>query len=177
LYSMAHLQLIDPADLPRFAQLRVFASLQLLWAQPDNYSVEALLPWIGNERQRRIYPAHSLLASGAAIAGGSDWDVSSFNPFEAMATGMSRVNPSESERGVLNPAEALTLHQMLRAYTIDAARMLGRENEIGSLAPGKAADFVVLDRRLDEHTSADEVRAVKVRRTFMGGRQVSVPTQ
>lgn len=173
LYSIAHLQSIDPADLPRFAQLDVVASLQLFWALPDNYSVDALLPYIGKERQQRIYPARSLLAAGATIAGGSDWDVSSFNPFEAMATGMSRINPEEPARGALNAKEALTLVELLHAYTINAARLIGREAEVGSLTPGKAADLIVLDRRLSAQSTADDVRSTKVVQAFVGGRQVT----
>jgi predicted amidohydrolase YtcJ len=173
LYSIAHLQLVDPADLPRFAQLNTIASLQLFWALPDNYSVGALLPYIG-ERQQHIYPARSLVAAGATVAGGSDWDVSSFNPFEAMATGMSRANPDEPARVPLNTAEALTLDELLHAYTINAARLLGREAEIGSLAVGKAADVIVLDRRLSAESSADEVRGTKVTKTFFAGRAVTL---
>ena len=172
LYSIAHLQLIDPADLPRFAQLDTIASLQLFWALPDNYSVGALLPYIG-ERQQHIYPARSLVAAGATVAGGSDWDVSSFNPFEAMATGMSRANPDEPARVPLNTAEALSLDELLHAYTINAAHLLGREAEIGSLALGKAADVIVLDRRLSAESSADDVRATKVTKTFFAGRPVT----
>lgn len=173
LYSIAHLQSIDPADLPRFAQLGVIASLQLFWALPDNYSVEALLPYIGAERQQRIYPARSLVAAGATIAGGSDWDVSSFNPFEAMATGMARTNPADPGRGALNAKESLTLDELLHAYTINAARLLGREAEIGSITPGRAADLIVLDRRLSASSTADEVRSTRVARAFVGGRQVT----
>ena len=168
LYSIAHLQLIDPADLPRFAKLDVLASFQLLWAQPDNYSIDAVRPYIGDERLARTYPARSLLRAGGVIAGGSDWDVSSFNPFEAMATGMSRANSKQPERGTLNPDEALTLDEMLTAYTINAARVLGREAEIGSLTVGKSADIVILDRRLDKAT-ADEVRILKPAQTIFAG--------
>lgn len=173
LYSIAHLQLIDPADLPRFAQLDTIASLQLFWALPDNYSVDSLLPYIGKERQQRIYPARSLVAAGATVAGGSDWDVSSFNPFEAMATGMSRANREEPARGTLNAAEALTLDELLHAYTINAARLIGREAEIGSLAVGKAADVILLDRHLSAESTADDVRATKVTKTFFAGRPVT----
>jgi predicted amidohydrolase YtcJ len=173
LYSIAHLQSIDPADLPRFAQLDTIASLQLFWALPDNYSVDALLPYIGAERQQRIYPARSLVAAGATVAGGSDWDVSSFNPFEAMATGMSRTNREEPARGALNAKEVLTLDELLHAYTINAARLLGREAEIGSLAVGKAADVIVLDRHLSAQSTADEVRSTRVTRAYVGGRQVT----
>jgi predicted amidohydrolase YtcJ len=172
LYSIAHLQLIDPADLPRFAKLDVIASLQLLWAKPDNYSIDAVKPYIGDERLARTYPARSLLRAGGVVAGGSDWDVSSFNPFEAMATGMSRTNPNQPERGTLNPDEALTLDEMLTAYTINAARVLGREAEIGSLTVGKAADIVILDRRLDKST-ADEVRSLKPAQTIFAGMPVN----
>ncbi|HKU14362.1 MAG TPA: amidohydrolase [Steroidobacteraceae bacterium] len=173
LYSIAHLQSIDPADLPRFAQLDTIASLQLFWALPDNYSVDALLPYIGAERQQRIYPARSLRAAGATVAGGSDWDVSSFNPFEAMATGMSRANPAEPARGVLNVKEALTLDELLHAYTINAARLIGRDAEVGSIAAGKAGDLIVLDRRLTGQSTADDVRATKVTQTFFAGRPVT----
>jgi len=174
LYSVAHLQSIDPADLPRFAEIGVFPSLQLLWAYPDNYSVEALLPYIGAERQQRIYPARSLVAAGATVAGGSDWDVSSFNPFEAMAIGMSRTNPEQPARGVQNAKEVLTLDELLHAYTINAARLIGRENEVGSLAVGNAADVIVLDRRFDANTTADAVRATKVTHAYFGGQEIKL---
>ncbi len=83
----------------------MYPSVQLLWAQPDNYSIDALTPWLGTERMSRQYPARSLVDAGATVAGGSDWDVSSYNPFEAMATAMSRKNPEQPERAPLNPGE------------------------------------------------------------------------
>jgi predicted amidohydrolase YtcJ len=172
LYSIAHLQLIDGADLPRFAALNVAVSLQLLWAQPDNYSVDALTPWLGPDRMSRQYPARSLARHHVTIAGGSDWDVSSFNPFEAMATAMSRMYPGKPERGALNAAEALTLDEMLTAYTINAARLIGRDSETGSLEAGKAADVIVLDRKLSRETAADAVRAIQVKHTFFAGREL-----
>jgi predicted amidohydrolase YtcJ len=172
LYSIAHLQLIEGTDLPRFAALDVLASLQLLWARPDNYSIEALKPWLGAERMARLYPARSLAENRAVIAGGSDWDVSSFNPFEAMATAMSRTNPEQPERGQLNAREALTLDEMLAAYTINAAHLIGRDAEIGSLTAGKAADIVVLDRALTQETAADVVRTTQVMHTFFGGHEI-----
>jgi predicted amidohydrolase YtcJ len=172
LYSIAHLQLVDAPDLPRFAALDVQPSLQLLWAQPDNYSIDALKPWLGAERMERQYPARSLVENHAVIAGGSDWDVSSFNPFEAMATAMSRMNPAKPERGQLNGKEALTLDEMLRAYTINAARLIGRDGDIGSLEVGKAADVAVLDRKFTSGTAADAVRSTVVTHTFFNGREM-----
>ena len=173
LFSIAHLQLVEPSDLPRFKQLDVGASVQLLWAQPDNYSVDALTPWLGDERLSRQYPGRSLVAAGATMAGGSDWDVSSFNPFEAMATAMSRRNPEQPERAPLNAGEALTLDEMLAAYTRGAARLIGREREIGSLTAGKFADFIVLDRRLTTRITADQIRITRPTRVFLGGREVT----
>jgi predicted amidohydrolase YtcJ len=168
-YSMAHLELVDPADFARFRELGVIASLQLQWAQPDNYTVEAALPYIGAERQARLYPARSFIAAGATIAGGSDWNVSTFNPFEAMATAVARTNPKEPQRGVLGADQALKLSDMFAAYTINAARMLGRDAEIGSLQPGKAADVVVLDRTLNDQSSAEQIRGARVRYVFANG--------
>lgn len=168
-YSIAHLELVDAADFARFRELGVIASLQLQWAEPDNYTVEAALPYIGPERQARLYPARSFIAAGATIAGGSDWNVSTFNPFEAMATAVSRTNPKEPQRGVLGADQALKLSEMFAAYTINAARMLGRDAEIGSLQPGKAADVVVLDRTLNDSSSTEQIRGARVRTLFVNG--------
>lgn len=168
-YSIAHLELVDQADFARFRELGVIASLQLQWAEPDNYTVEAALPYIGPERQARLYPARSFIAAGATIAGGSDWNVSTFNPFEAMATAVSRTNPKEPQRGVLGADQALKLSEMFAAYTINAARMLGRDAEIGSLQPGKAADVVVLDRTLNDRSSTEQIRGAHVRTLFANG--------
>ena len=173
LYSLAHLEMVDPADAPRFRALDVIACMQLQWARPDNYSVDAVLPYIGAERQARLYPAGTLARAGATISGGSDWNVSTFNPFEAMSIAMSRINPEEPQRGALGPPEEkLSLRQMLLAYTLNAARQIGLEKEIGSIETGKAADLVILDRQLTDDSSAADVLATKVRYTFAGGTQL-----
>ena len=170
--SMAHLELIDQADLPRFAKLNVIASLQLLWAQPDEYSVDAVLPYLGKARHQHLYPAESLLQAGATIAGGSDWNVSSFNPFAAMATGVSRMNPEHPERAPLNIDEALTLDDMIRAYTINAAKLTGSDSDTGELAVGMQADFIVLAAPLDINSSPHAIRTTKVLLTAVKGETV-----
>jgi predicted amidohydrolase YtcJ len=176
LYSLAHLEMIDPADAPRFKALDVIACFQLQWARPDNYTEEAVLPYIGKERQARLYPAGMLARAGATISGGSDWNVSTFNPFEAMAIAMSRTNPAEPQRGALGPPEEkLTYRQMLEAYTVNAARQLGFEKDIGSIETGKIADLVILDRKLGDGSSAADVLATQVRYTFAGGAQLIGP--
>ena len=170
-FSIGHLQLVDPADWPRFAELDVYASFQLLWAQPDNYATDAVQPFIGPMRSAMMYPARSLLGNGATLVGGSDWNVSSPAPLEAIAVAMDRRDPEQPEKPPLAPLQSVALDVMLRAYTIDAARMLAIDGETGSLVEGKQADLIVLDRDLDG-ADADAVRATSVRHAFADGKQV-----
>ena len=130
--------------------------------------------YIGPERQSRQYPARSLVDAKGVIAGGSDWDVSGFNPFEAMATAMSRKHPDHPERPPLAANEALTLDEMLAAYTINAARLIGRDDEVGTLAVGKAGDVVVLGSKLTPDTNADEIRTTKPAQVFFGGEELAI---
>ena len=171
-FSISHLQLIDRADWPRFAALDVFASFQLLWAQPDNYATDAVQPYIGPERSALMYPAKGLLDNGATLVGGSDWNVSSYAPLEAIAVAMDRRDPENMQRAPLAVGQAVSLQAMLRAYTVDAARMLGIDGETGTLEIGKQADLVVLDRDL-VNADAGAVRATRVRYTFSDGAQVA----
>jgi len=169
-FSISHLELIDPADWPRFSELNVFASFQLFWAQPDAYSVDAVQPYIGSDRSQGLYPAASVHKAGGKIVGGSDWNVSSYNPWQAIATGLCRCNADEPERSPLAPTQALPLAVMLRAYTIEAARMLGREQELGSLRVGKSADMIVLNQA--PVSDADVLRAMQVNATMIDGKWV-----
>ena len=171
-YSISHLQLIAESDYPRFAANKVLASFQLFWAQPENYSIEAVLPYIGKQRHSRMYPAASLLKSGATIAGGSDWNVSTFNPMQAIAIGVSRLNLDEPDRGTLNSDEKLALATMLQAYTINAAKLLGRDQEVGSLIVGKKADIVILDKSINESMTAEQIAKIKPILTFFDGKLV-----
>jgi predicted amidohydrolase YtcJ len=144
-HQIAHLQLVDPADFPRFAELGVIANFQLDWAKRDASNVGPIEPYLGPERYRWLYPAGSLKKAGATIAGGSDWDVSSYDPFHAMEHGITRV-----ERGSglppLGEGEALAIGDVIDAYTINAAFASRQEKTTGSLEVGKRADLVVLDR-------------------------------
>jgi predicted amidohydrolase YtcJ len=89
-HQIAHLQLVDPADFPRFKELGVIADFQLEWAKREPATEGPLEPYLGPERYRYVYPAGSLHKAGATIIGGSDWDVSSYNPFRAFQTGVTR---------------------------------------------------------------------------------------
>jgi len=140
-HSITHLQLVNPKEFPRFKELGVIASMQLLWATAESYTEELVKPYVSAFAYRYQYPARSLHKAGATIAGASDWPVSSPNPWNAIAQASTRTGPL----GVLNAAESIDRETMLRAYTINAAKALRLEDRIGSLAPGKQADLVCVD--------------------------------
>jgi len=167
--QIAHLELIDPAEFPRFKQLGVIANFQLQWAMRDPYIVKATLPYLGPERSRYLYPARSLYDAGALIAGGSDWGVSTFNPFEAMEHGITRCEARGREP--LLPEQALTLQTVVDAYTINAAFALKQERTTGSLEPSKRADFIVLDRDIFAIDPFD-LHETRVLSTYLDGREV-----
>lgn len=169
-HSISHLQLVNPKEFPRFAQLGVIASMQLLWATEESYTVDLVKPYISAFAYGYQYPAKSLQDAGAMIAGASDWPVSSPNPWNAIAQAATRKGPL----GVLNAKESVDLQTMFYAYTSNAAKTLGLDAQIGSLAPGKQADLIILDRdvfNVDEEALSD----TKVLKTFFAGKQVYGP--
>jgi predicted amidohydrolase YtcJ len=167
--QIAHLELVEPADFPRFKELNVIANFQLLWAMRDSYVENATIKYIGPERSRYLYPARSLRDAGAMIVGGSDWGVSSFDAFEAMEHAVTR---SEAKgRPALLPEQSLTLQDMVDAYTINAAFALKQERTTGSLEAGKRGDFIVLDRDIFAIDPYD-VHRTQVRATYLDGREV-----
>lgn len=143
--TLAHLQLVDVTDHARFAQLGVIVNAQSLWAYPDTYIVDINTPQVGAARVARMYPWGSLRRAGARIVGGSDWPVSSEDPLDAIEVMVRRQDPSKEEGPTLGEGEALDLDTALRAYTREAAFLLRDEARRGQLAPGFAADLVVLD--------------------------------
>lgn len=168
---IAHLELFDPADIPRFRQLGVVASVQPYWAVPDEYVTALTLPALGPARSRWIYPIASLMASGAVVAGGSDWTVSSLNPLDAIQVAITRQIPDSLNGPVLNPEQRVDLPRMLAAYTINGAFATRLERETGSLEAGKAADLIVLDRNLFA-LPAPEIHQARVLLTLLDGQAV-----
>ena len=144
-HQIAHLQLVDPADFPRFKEFGVIADMQLEWAKRDASLEAPTEPYLGPNRYRYLYPAGSIHAAGAMIVGGSDWDVSSYNPFRAMQHAVTR-----GERGMgyepLNIDERIPIGTAIDAYTINAAFAMKQDVTTGSLEIGKRADLVILDR-------------------------------
>ena len=166
-HTITHIQFADPEDFPRFRELGVIASLQLLWAQGNSDAIEVVKPYIDPEIYRWQYPARSLLDAGATIAGASDWAVSSANVFEAMYYAETR----KGDEGVLDASQRMPREAMLYAYTRNGARALTEQDRIGSIVPGKQADFVLLDRDILTVT-AEEARDAKVLWTVEGGKTV-----
>lgn len=147
-HILSHIQLHDPEDIGRFAELGVVASFQPLWFYADRYITELTEPRLGPARSRWLYPAKSLHETGAILAAGSDWSVTSMNPLLGIEVAVTRRDPSLDEGPAWVPDERLDLDAVLRAYTTAAALAGDMEDETGSITLGKAADLVVLDQSL-----------------------------
>jgi predicted amidohydrolase YtcJ len=170
-HHISHLQLIDPADIPRFKELGVAANFQAFWAWPDDYIMKLNLPQVGPERVKRMYPIASVQRAGGRIVGGSDWSVSTVNPLAAMEVAITRQDPENVRTDVLNEAERVDLPTMIAAYTIEGAWLMHHDNDTGSIETGKAADIVVLDRDIFKLPPA-ELDAVRVDLTMLDGKPV-----
>jgi predicted amidohydrolase YtcJ len=172
-HHIAHLQLVDPVDVPRFGELGVTANMQALWACLDEQMVELTLPFLGEERSRWHYPFGGLHRSGAQLAAGSDWPVSSPDPLAAIHVAVNRTaydEPGPAGSEPFLPEQALDLTTAFAAYTSGSARVCHRDRA-GRLASGYEADLVVLDR--DPFASpAEEIGATRAVGTWVGGAQV-----
>jgi predicted amidohydrolase YtcJ len=168
-HQIAHLQLLDPADFPRFKELGVMADMQLEWAKREPATEGPLEPYLGPERYRYLYPAGSLHRAGATIIGGSDWDISSYNPFRAFQTAVTRAGGKGQRR--LNIEERIPLETAIDAYTINAAYAMKQDKTTGSLEVGKRADLVVVDRDILT-IDPDTIQETKVLATYLDGRLV-----
>ncbi len=168
---IAHLEMIDSADIPRFAEEGVIPTFQALWAQQDEYITKLTEPVIGPDRSAHLYPIGEVARTGAHLAAGSDWPVSSMNPLDAIQVAITRRDVDAPAGPVWLPDEKVSLATMLRAYTYGGAFAVGEEVTTGSLEPGKAADLIVLDRDLFR-IPVEEIHRVKVLLTLLDGRTV-----
>ena len=165
-HHISHLQLIHPDDVVRFVELDVVANFQPLWAYTGDYLTALAAPFIGDERLKWSYVIKSILDTGATIAFGSDWSVTSANPFYQIETAITRQSatditalenkPVDPVQDVpLNIEQSIDLRSAIDAFTINAAFVNKIEQETGSLEVGKYADIVVLDQNLFEISPKD----------------------
>ena len=170
-HHIAHLELIEPEDIPRFRDLGVVANFQPLWAFADPYIKDLTLAPLGPERSRWLYPIASILKTGAVMAAGSDWPVTSLNPLEAIQVAVTRRGPTEPEGPAWIPEERIDLPAILAAYTINGAYLNHEEKETGSIELGKAADLIVLDRDVFK-IPRDKIHEARVVWTLLEGQEV-----
>jgi predicted amidohydrolase YtcJ len=147
-HHISHLQLINEADVPRFRKLNVVANFQPLWAFADSYITDLTIPFIGPERTKWLYPIESVHRSGGMIAFGSDWSVSTANPFHQIETAITRMGSDGETTEPFLPEQRIDLPLALAAFTVNAAYVNTHERETGSVEAGKYADLIVLDRNL-----------------------------
>jgi predicted amidohydrolase YtcJ len=170
-HHIAHLEMVTEEDIPRFRRMHVTANFQPFWAQQDSYIKDLTIPYLGSERSQALYPIGSLLKSGAVVAAGSDWPVSSLNPLDAIEVSIRRREPGNTKVDPWLPSEAADLASMIAAYTINGAYVQHQEKNTGSLEVGKAADFIVLDRNLFE-IPTEEIHKTTVLWTVLNGKEV-----
>ena len=171
-HHIAHIQVVHPDDVPRFAELGVAANAQALWACHEPQMDDLTIPFLGAERSTWQYPFGALHRAGARLVMGSDWPVTSPDPLAAIHTAVTRT-AYEDPREPFLPEQAVDLTTAFAAYTSGSAWVNGRDRTDGAgvLAPGNAADLAVLDR--DPFTGpANEIGATRVASTWVGGRCV-----
>ncbi len=166
-HSITHLQMVSPQDYPRFKALNVIAAMQLYWAAADESNMALVKPYVDAMAFMHTFPARSLLKHGATLSGASDWPITTPEPWKAIYQAVTRKGP----KGVLNAAEAIDREQMFQAYTLNAAKAMRLDHEVGSLKVGKQADMIVLDR--DVLTVAPAaLRDTQVEQTWFAGKQI-----
>ena len=168
---LAHLQIVDPADWPRFRELDAGANVQPLWARNEAQMSELTIPFLPPGRAALQYPIASMHRAGARLVGGSDWMVSTPDVMQQAEVAVRRVDPEHRDQEPFIPAEAISLETALRAYTLGGAWANHADASTGSIEVGKLADLVVLDRDIG-HERPDRIGDARVLLTLVKGEVV-----
>ncbi len=169
-HHLAHLQVVHPDDIPRFATLGAVANIQPLWATHEPQMDELTIPFLGDRRASWQYPFGDLLRSGARVAAGSDWSVSSPDPLQGIHVAVNRVAPG-TDNEPLYAHNAITLAEAMTAYTAGGAYVNHHDDVTGRLDVGHLADITVLDR--DPFTAPmEEIADTRVVATYIEGEAV-----
>ena len=170
-HRVEHIETIDPADIGRFGQLGVVASMQPFHADPSPGQIPVWADALGPERAGRGWAWTSILGDGGVLAFGSDWPVVPFDPFIAVHGAVTRQTPRGEPAGGWLPSERLPLPAALSAFTVGSAWAAHAERRRGTITAGLDADLVVLDRDLlAEEPSA--IVGTGVVATIVGGQLV-----
>ncbi|MFG3223791.1 amidohydrolase [Kitasatospora sp. NPDC048194] len=169
-HHLAHLQVVHPDDIRRFAEVGAIANIQPLWAAHEPQMDELTIPFLGPERAAWQYPFGALHRAGATLAAGSDWPVSSPDPLAGLHVAVNRMEPGTVDGRVFLPEQRLDLATAVAAYTAGSAHVNGHD-DAGTLTVGRLADLVVLDRDILTGP-AEEIAAARVLRTYVGGQLV-----
>jgi predicted amidohydrolase YtcJ len=177
--SLAHIQFAHPDDVIRMGRDHLYLAYTYSWASHDPSYDPSVFPFLSESAndayfEEQMYPVRATRDAGAVLVAGSDAPVASRDPrpFVNMAMAVTRHLPSES---VLSKAQTVPIRDVLDAYTINGARMLGRDAEGGSIAVGKSADFVIVDRdfiALGDAGRGDEIGKTRVLETWFAGKRV-----
>jgi hypothetical protein len=170
-HRVEHIEDPSAADIPRFGQLGVIASMQPLHAYPDDDLFKSWLPAVGPERGSRGWPWHSIQAAGGVLAFGSDSPIVTISPWPGLQNAVTRESTDGEPKGGWIPAERITLEDAVKGYTLNAAFAGHREKTEGSLEPGKLADLIIVSQNIfevDPHRLVD----TQVELTIVGGRVV-----
>lgn len=167
-HRIEHAQVVAPGDIPRFKALGIIPSMQPTHATSDKNMAEQRL---GHERIKGAYAWRTFLQQGSRIACGSDFPVESPNPFFGIHAAVTREDAAGQPIAGWYPEQAMSLKEAFRCFTLDAAYAGHQENTLGSLEPGKWADFIVIDRDLFTMPTYD-IHKTAVLQTWVGGRPV-----
>ena len=175
-HTLAHVAMIDPADLPRFKALGVVANMSPLWNRGDPWETVFAPKMFGPQRSANLYLTRSLLDAHTTLVWGSDWPVTGVDPLDGIETAVTRRYPGgRTPEGVEDapwiPAQRVTLPEAVAAYTASGAYLLHDEGERGTIAVGKLADLVVLSRNLFA-TDPLAIHTIEVDMTLVGGQVV-----
>jgi predicted amidohydrolase YtcJ len=171
-HHVAHIQMISREDVPRFRDLGVVANMQPLWATNEEQMTDLTLPFLDSSTAASQYPFRDLARSGARLAAGSDWPVSSPNPLWAIHVAVNRQLPREAGEvcEAFMPEQALDVHTALRAYTSGSA-YVNHLDDSGVVREGARADLAILDRDILSGP-IDEIGAARVVATYVDGTEV-----
>lgn len=166
-----HIETISVQDIPRFGKQGVIASFQPLHAYPNENVLNVWARNAGPERTQRAWVWHSIASTGGVLAFGSDWPVVTLNPWPGVQNALTRKTTEGNPPGGFVPQERISLADAIKAYTLGAAFAGRREKTEGSIAPGKLADLIILDRDLFK-IKPDEIAGMEVLLTMVGGKVV-----